>query len=60
MNDAPSADLLAAAEAAHVPSEGQLELLFSDAPEAPATPVERGDLPENGDGAPIQPTGPGG
>jgi hypothetical protein len=24
------------------------------------TPVERGDLPENGDGAPIDPTGPGG
>jgi hypothetical protein len=24
------------------------------------SPVERGDLPETGDGAPIQPTGPGG
>lgn len=27
---------------------------------APPAPVERGDLPSNGDGAPIQPTGPGG
>jgi len=60
MNDAPPADLLAAARAAHVPSDAELELLFSDLPEVPAAPVERGDLPENGDGAPIDPVGPGG
>jgi hypothetical protein len=29
-------------------------------PAPPMSPMERGDLPENGDGAPIQPTGPGG
>jgi hypothetical protein len=29
-------------------------------PAPPRSPVERGDLPENGDGAPINPTGPGG
>ncbi|MGN9844332.1 hypothetical protein ACTMTI_40030 [Nonomuraea sp. H19] len=29
-------------------------------PAPPPSPVERGDLPKNGDGAPIQPTGPGG
>ncbi|MGK3952311.1 hypothetical protein ACLKM7_08305 [Microbacterium sp. I2] len=60
MNNAPSEDLLAAAEAVHVPSDAELELLFSDLPEVPAAPVERGDLPDNGDGAPIDPGGPGG
>jgi hypothetical protein len=60
MNDAPRADLLAAAKAVHVPSDSELELLFSDLAETPGEPVERGDLPENGDGAPIDPTGPGG
>jgi len=60
MNDAPPADLLAAAKAAHVPSDAELELLFSDLPEVPADPVERGDLPKDGDGAPIDPSGPGG
>lgn len=60
MNDAPRADLLAAANAAHVPSAAEIDLLFSDLPDAPGDPVERGDLPENGDGAPIDPTGPGG
>lgn len=59
-NGAPASDLLAAAKALHVPSEAELDLLFSDLPDAPATPVVRGDLPENGDGAPIDPTGPGG
>lgn len=58
--DAPPADLRAAAEAVHVPSDAELELLFSDAPEAPPTPIERGDLPDNGDGAPMDPVGPGG
>ncbi len=60
MNNAGQADLLTAAKNVHVPSESELELLFSDAPEMPEAPVERGDLPENGDGAPIDPTGPGG
>lgn len=58
--DAPPADLLAAVQAVHVPSVTELALLFSDAPALPTAPVERGDLPENGDGAPIDPTGPGG
>jgi hypothetical protein len=44
----------------HVPSDAELERLFSDVPEAPAEPVERGDLPDDGDGAPIDPVGPGG
>jgi hypothetical protein len=59
-NSTPPAELLAAARAAHVPSAAELELLFSDAPEVPAAPVERGDLPDHGDGAPIDPVGPGG
>jgi hypothetical protein len=29
-------------------------------PASDGTPVERGDLPDTGDGAPINPTGPGG
>jgi len=49
-----------AAKAPHVPSDAELELLFSDVPEGPRGPVERGDIPEDGDGAPIQPVGPGG
>ncbi|MFB7892610.1 hypothetical protein ACFC1I_10460 [Microbacterium sp. NPDC056044] len=58
---APPGDLRAAAEAAHVPSAAELALLFADAPEVPTgPPVERGDIPENGDGAPIDPSGPGG
>lgn len=60
MNNAPTADLLAAARAVRVPSDAELGLLFSDLPTGPAEPVERGDLPENGDGAPIDPVGPGG
>lgn len=56
----PPADLRAAAEAVHTPSDGELALLVSDLPATPPPVVERGDLPENGDGAPIQPTGPGG
>jgi hypothetical protein len=57
---APPSDLLAAAQAVRVPSDAELELLFSDLPEVATTPVERGDLPDNGDGAPIDPVGPGG
>ena len=60
MDGATQADLLAAAKAVRVPSEAELERLFSDAPRSAGEPVERGDLPENGDGAPIDPTGPGG
>lgn len=52
--------LSAAAKAAHVPSDAELDVLFSDAPEIPTEPVERGDIPENGDGAPVDPVGPGG
>ena len=58
---APPEDLRAAADAAHVPSAAELDRLFADAPEnPPGPPVERGDLPENGDGAPVDPQGPGG
>jgi len=57
---ASQADLLTAAKNVRVPSDAELERLFSAAPQTPGEPVERGDLPENGDGAPIDPTGPGG
>lgn len=55
-----AAELLAAAKAVHVPSASELDLLFSDLPDAPGGPVDRGDIPEDGDGAPLNPTGPGG
>ncbi|GAB2704024.1 hypothetical protein BKA24_001438 [Microbacterium marinum] len=58
---APAADLLAAAEAVRVPSADELEQLFSDASNRRQNePVERGDLPGNGDGAPIDQGGEGG
>lgn len=60
MNGVPPDDLRAAAVAARAPSDAELDLLFSDAPDEPGEPVERGDLPDNGDGAPIDPVGPGG
>jgi len=60
MHNAPREDLLAAAKAVHVPSEAELERLFSDLPTEPPQPVERGDIPQNGDGAPVDPVGPGG
>ena len=57
----PPEELRAAAVAVHVPSADELALLFSDAPELPTgPPVERGDVPEDGDGAPVDPVGPGG
>jgi hypothetical protein len=59
-NDAPQDDLRSAAQAVHVPSDAELERLFSAVPERPTAPVERGDIPENGDGAPVDPVGPGG
>lgn len=52
--------LRAAADAVRVPSKNELEHLFSDVPAGPKEPVERGDLPGNGDGAPIDEPGPGG
>lgn len=60
LNGTPADDVRAAAEAVRVPSEAELKALFSDAPTEAPEPVERGDLPENGDGAPIDPSGPGG
>ncbi|MFG6475606.1 hypothetical protein ACFXP7_04385 [Microbacterium sp. P06] len=59
-NGAPPEDLQAAARAVRVPSEAELDQLFSDLPDTPPEPVERGDLPEHGDGAPTDPSGPGG
>lgn len=59
-NLADPADLEAAANAVRVPTDAELDLLFSDLPDGPAQPIERGDLPENGDGAPIDPGGAGG
>jgi hypothetical protein len=58
-NTEPS-DLSAAAKSVHVPTDAELEHLFSDLPTVAPTPVERGDLPDHGDGAPIDPQGPGG
>ena len=60
MEGASQEDLLTAARNVRVPSEAELEQLFSDVPPGPGQPVERGDLPENGDGAPVDPIGPGG
>lgn len=57
---APPADLRAAIDAVHVPSAAEVAELFSDAPVQPTAPVERGDIPEHGDGAPVDPLGPGG
>jgi hypothetical protein len=57
--DVEAATLRAAAEAVRVPSVDELGQLFADVPIA-GTPVERGDLPPNGDGAPINTPGPGG
>jgi hypothetical protein len=56
----PQADLLAAASAVRVPSGAELDVLFSDLRNRPSAPIERGDLPKNGDGAPIDPGGEGG
>ena len=60
MDGTSQEDLLTAAQNVRVPSEAELEQLFADVPPGPGEPVERGDLPENGDGAPSNPTGPGG
>jgi hypothetical protein len=47
----------AAATDARPARSRELDDLLAAAPDAP---VERGDLPPNGDGAPVDPTGPGG
>lgn len=54
-----AATLRAAAEAVHVPTTDELERLFADLP-VPEAPVERGDLPPEGDGAPLNDVGVGG
>lgn len=41
-------------------AEGAHPAVGDGTPAPPPSQVERGDLPKNGDGAPIQPTGPGG
>ncbi|CAL9593206.1 hypothetical protein [Streptomyces sp. enrichment culture] len=57
--DVPRAVLREAALGAHRPGAGELEALLPDAP-AGAVPTERGDLPPNGDGAPVDPEGASG
>ncbi len=51
--------LRAAGEAVRVPSAGELDHLFEEVQVA-GPPVERGDLPAEGDGAPIDEPGAGG
>lgn len=53
------ARLRAVAESVHVPSEGELSRLFAGLP-VPEAPIERGDLPAEGDGAPDNSVGAGG
>ncbi|PSL03262.1 hypothetical protein CLV30_108174 [Haloactinopolyspora alba] len=49
-----------AVEGAHAPDAGELEELFPAEHRPPErTPVERGDLPPHGDGAPQNPDGTG-
>ncbi|MFD0318023.1 hypothetical protein [Streptomyces flavalbus] len=51
--DVPRATLRAAADAVHRPSDEELDALLPPATGArPTAPVERGDLPPEGDGAP--------
>lgn len=57
--DVEPAVLRAAGEAVREPRPDELASLFVDLP-APAPPVERGDLPPGGDGAPMNEPGPGG
>ena len=54
------ATLRAAAEAVRVPKADELGQLFADLPTMAGTPLERGDLPPAGDGAPVDSPGPGG
>lgn len=57
---ADAATLRAAAEALRVPREDELPALFAELPVPPTAPVERGDLPPHGDGAPVDEPGLGG
>ncbi|WP_116947075.1 hypothetical protein [Jiangella endophytica] len=52
--------LRAAAEGAHPPSADELAELFEAVPDGDGAPVERGDLPSSGDGAPLDPEGAAG
>ncbi len=54
----PADVLRAAARQARPATADELDDMLP--PARDGSPVERGDLPENGDGAPINPTGPGG
>jgi hypothetical protein len=54
-----AAVLRAAAEAVRVPTADELDHLFAEVP-VPEAPVERGDLPSEGDGAPLNEVGVGG
>jgi len=57
---ADAATLRAAGEAVRVPGTGELDEVFADVPAEIGPPVERGDLPQEGDGAPVDPPGAGG
>ncbi len=58
--DAVDEDTLrAAVEGAHPPSADELAALFADVPDG-GEPVDRGDLPPVGDGAPVDPEGAAG
>mgnify|MGYP005819029743 CR=1 FL=1 len=54
-----AARLREVAESVRVPTAGELDRLFADVP-VPQEPVERGDLPAEGDGAPDNSVGAGG
>ncbi len=58
--DVEPSTVRAAAEAVRVPTADELGDLFAGLPQKPHTPVERGDLPPGGDGAPLDPPGAGG
>lgn len=58
--DVPRDVLREAALGARRPSPAELDELFSDAPDFDGSPVERGDLPTVGDGAPDNEPGVGG
>lgn len=48
------------ADPSGVPCTEPADRLFADVPTSPDAPVERGDLPPHGDGAPLDPVGLGG
>ncbi|MFI8631581.1 hypothetical protein ACIGEP_03155 [Microbacterium sp. NPDC077663] len=59
---APSEDLREAAAGVRTPTVAEIDLMFAELQRRSERggPVERGDLPEDGDGAPIDPGGEGG